>query len=58
MDKYGVDTDKGKDKVATDQQACPVCGATLLTDTYASICPKCGSKPFEKRPNKENERNE
>jgi DNA-directed RNA polymerase subunit RPC12/RpoP len=50
MEKYGVDTDK-VDKTATDKPKCPTCGEELddPDKTGVPLCPKDGSKPFEKK---------
>lgn len=51
MEKYGVEEEIVPGKTASeDPPCCPDCG-TKLEDkllTGILICPKCGSKPFEK----------
>ncbi len=52
VDKYGVEEELPADKTATEQLSkCPSCGTPLrpVEDTGVSLCPKCGSKPFEKK---------
>lgn len=49
MDKYGVDENAIQvdlDKVAS--QGCPECGAKLTRHGNTVLCPKHGSKPFER----------
>lgn len=54
MDKYGVtiEEDSDKTKTAAATQHCPDCGAELEKGGVPK-CPNCGTRPFEKRPNKE-----
>jgi len=51
MDKFGV-VQENDDAVKTggDKKSCPVCGAPLRPSelTNVLVCPKCGTKPFEK----------
>lgn len=54
MEKYGVDTnkkrrnDKNKDtKLAEEENVCPKCYAKLEADSGVTLCPNCGSEPFE-----------
>ena len=57
MDKYGVETEK-QDKTAGDKPKCPDCGKDLEDPdkTGVPICPNDGSKPFEKKPEKEKDK--
>ncbi len=53
MSKYGVDTSTGKDdekleKLAAD--GCPDCGSDLTKHGSVIACPKCGTAPFEAKP--------
>ena len=49
VDKYAVVTEKqGEEKTAGDKATCPNCG-TELPDSTLQHCPKCGSKPWEKK---------
>lgn len=56
MDKYGVVTDDEKTKTAGTTEKCPQCGGPInrskrLTEEYGTPwCEKCGTEPFEKRP--------
>ena len=52
MEKYGVEEeDLPADKTAEDKTLCPVCKTPLrpVSETGVLLCPKCGSKPFEKK---------
>ena len=51
MEKYGVEEEPVGDKTAGDADHCPACGALLrpVDQTGVSLCPDCGSKPFEKK---------
>lgn len=44
MDKYGVDTSS---KAKTAAQGCPECAAATEAHGEVTICPACGSRPFE-----------
>ena len=52
MDKYGVDEEEPSPNKTTEDKPkqCPACKSPLrpIEDTGVLICPKCGSKPFEK----------
>jgi ribosomal protein S27AE/nucleoid DNA-binding protein len=53
MDKYGVDTSTGKDDEQLEKQAgdgCPDCGSSLTKHGSVVACPKCGTAPFEAKP--------
>ena len=56
MEKFGVEEDEpAPDKTAEEKpKVCPSCGSPLrpISETGVLICPKCGSKPFEKPPEK------
>lgn len=47
MDKYSVVLDNEKTKTASTSKTCPGCGGSLTNETH---CARCGTKPFEKRP--------
>lgn len=50
MEKYGVDEEVSQEKRANLKDGrCPTCNEPLLEteETGVSICPKCGTKPFE-----------
>lgn len=52
MEKYGVDTEQPGEKQAEHKKQltrCPKCNATLndVSKTGVSLCPNCGSQPFE-----------
>ena len=49
MDKYSVVTDEGLTKTSAPGE-CPWCGAELDRNSNVPMCPKCGTKPFEKAP--------
>lgn len=52
MDKYAVQTDQDKIKMATagaDQDLCPKCERALDTTSNVPRCPNCGTEPFEKK---------
>ena len=44
MDKYGVDTSS---KAKTAAAGCPECATATETHGQVTICPGCGSRPFE-----------
>lgn len=52
MDKFGVEEeDPPPNKTAADApKECPACHTPLrpISETGVLLCPKCGSKPFEK----------
>jgi uncharacterized Zn finger protein (UPF0148 family) len=48
MDKYGVVTEgEGLTKQGSTGRTCPVCGSKVEQHGPVTICPKCGTKPFE-----------
>lgn len=49
MEKYGVEQDQSTGKTAAKAGTCPQCGQQLDADSAVPKCPKCGTKPFEKR---------
>lgn len=57
MEKLGVQIDEEKSKVAgaKKDESCPSCGAKAHWDPHRNVpwCPNCGTRPFEKSPNKE-----
>jgi hypothetical protein len=57
MDKYGVETEK-QDKTAGDKSKCPDCDKELEdpNKTGVPLCPEHGTKPFEKKPEKEKDK--
>lgn len=53
MEKHGnVKTELPSDleKSASGQPLCPDCGAKCEVHGTVTLCPKCGTKPFERRP--------
>lgn len=54
MDKYAVETDAEKTKTAGKDERCPKCGALAHFDHHRNVpwCAKCGTEPWEKRPQK------
>ena len=62
MEKLGVVIDDEKTKTASTDKVCPSCGTKLpgnqqtgSPDANGEVfppwyCPRCGTKPFEKRP--------
>jgi predicted RNA-binding Zn-ribbon protein involved in translation (DUF1610 family) len=52
MEKYGVEETESTKKANEDfdKSICPDCGAALRNSeqTGVLICPRCGTKPFEK----------
>jgi hypothetical protein len=53
MEKHGVVKDESKTKTASIAAGkCPSCGSELTKegDTHIDHCPKCGTQPFEKKP--------
>lgn len=50
MEKLGVVIDDDKTKTASVKGTCPSCGAYLVSDLPPQ-CSRCGTEPFEKRPN-------
>ena len=51
MDKFGVEQEEPGDKLAAENKhECPECHSLLrpTQETGVLLCPKCGSKPFEK----------
>jgi len=50
MDKYSVVVDDEMEKQAREGGGCPVCGGTVDYSGNVPVCPKCGTAPFEKRP--------
>lgn len=61
MEKYNVVIDDEKTKTASTSKTCPDCGRELPGQGPNKngdvlppwFCSNCGTKPFEKRPNKE-----
>ncbi len=51
MDKYGVVLNPEKTKTASETHHCPDCGRALDKST-PNYCEDCGTRPFEKRPEK------
>lgn len=47
MDKLGVVLEDEKVKTGSEGALCPTCGTKLSKPQW---CPKCGTEPFEKRP--------
>lgn len=47
MDKYGVETVSPEKTAEAAPAKCPNCGALINTDSGVTICPDCGTKPFE-----------
>jgi len=47
MQKFGVHEDKDAEKLADDKSKCPKCGATVSTHGSITLCPNCGSEPYE-----------
>lgn len=47
MDKFGVQTDASKQKLAGIDKTCPSCGSELVQNTNVPQCPSCGTEPFE-----------
>lgn len=47
MEKYAVVLDDSKTKTAGTENKCPKCGLNLKRPDY---CEKCGTEPFEKKP--------
>ena len=58
MEKYAVVTGKGADgaKTAASKSHCPKCGGPLQKSTNVPKCLKCGTKPFERKPDGEKEK--
>jgi len=50
MDKYSVVVDDDMEKQAREGDGCPVCGSTVDYSGNVPVCPRCGTAPFEKRP--------
>lgn len=51
MEKFGVDEGAEQDKMEkAAAQGCPDCGSKVERHGNVMICPKCGSKPFERPP--------
>jgi len=51
MEKYGVDEEEDTVKTAkVGDKTCPTCSTKLRppAKTGVLLCPKCGSKPFER----------
>jgi DNA-directed RNA polymerase subunit RPC12/RpoP len=50
MEKYGVE-EAEESKKANEGVTCPECGEALRDSeqTGVLICPRCGTKPFEKK---------
>lgn len=50
MEKFGVEEEDQPKLASMDKVPCPTCGAILrpIVETGVLLCPKCGSKPFEK----------
>jgi len=48
MEKYGVE-EKSEDetKTATERAKCPKCGKLVEKHGNVTLCPDCGSEPFE-----------
>jgi predicted RNA-binding Zn-ribbon protein involved in translation (DUF1610 family) len=50
MDKLGVDESVNQDVMEkAAAQGCPECGSKCERHGHLLICPKCGTKPFEKQ---------
>lgn len=49
MEKRAVVLDDEITKTSSTSKTCPQCGQTLVEESY---CNKCGTRPFEKRPEK------
>ena len=62
MDKYGVVLDEEKTKTAGTDEKCPKCGSALgfgkMIAKEFPFCPKCGTEPWEKKPNPNNKTGE
>jgi hypothetical protein len=55
MEKYAVVTGKDRDgektaSVGPSTRYCPTCGVPLVKGANVPKCPKCGTKPFERKP--------
>lgn len=50
MEKYGVVIDDEKVKTAGDKKTCPKCGGRVYHENGFPKCEKCGTEPFEKKP--------
>ena len=52
MDKYAVveEPKSHNEKTAGPTNSCPYCGMRLEETSNVSKCPRCGTRPFEKRP--------
>ncbi len=51
MEKYAVVEDNEEAiAIALNTNCCPACGVTLVHENHSNvlICPKCGTKPFER----------
>jgi hypothetical protein len=51
VEKFGVEEDEPSDKLGSEKrEECPACHSLLRPthETGVLLCPKCGSKPFEK----------
>ena len=50
MEKYGVEEELPEEKTgkAESRRLCPDCGAVAKNEGVL-VCPKCGTKPFEKK---------
>jgi hypothetical protein len=55
MEKLGVDVDatpgtKTAETETSKQRLCPNCGSSLRSseEVSISVCPKCGTQPFER----------
>jgi len=54
MEKYNVALDPEKTKTGSSDELCPKCGGPIeygaMIQKTHPYCPKCGTEPFEKRP--------
>lgn len=52
MDKYAVEVDPAAVKTASQgkEPTCPTCGGQLTAGANVPRCPRCGTKPFEVKP--------
>jgi predicted nucleic-acid-binding Zn-ribbon protein len=51
MEKLGVVIDEEKTKTASKGSSCPKCGGRVYYENSYPKCEKCGTEPFEKKPN-------
>lgn len=50
MEKLGVQFDDEKVKTGSIEKHCPKCGHLLIYEYGLPKCEKCGTEPFEQRP--------